>query len=224
MIPLGVLAAARVAPAAPGGGFTFQGGKSGIGDGTATHTAQALDFGAAAANRVLVAAISTRVSSGRSVTGVTIGGVAATIDVVSGTWPTALIARATVPTGTSGDVVLTYSGNEFGPIRCALYRTVGAVTKTDGQQAYNSGGTVHTVTLAPAAGNSLIAVAGTSAAGRTWAWSNGLAVDYAASDASNSSGSMTHTDGLAGGALTLTSTMSAADNYSALAAVTYAIT
>jgi hypothetical protein len=75
-----------------------------------------------------VAGFTWRAGSAVTVTGVTIGGVTATQDVAtnqanSGVW----IGRASVPTGTTADVVVTLSG---GAVRAALglWRLVGTVS------------------------------------------------------------------------------------------------
>ena len=82
------------------------------GGGTATHTFTAVPIGAASASRVVVVAIGALwAGSGPYITGVTIGGVTATLDTTTppGGWMRSAIARATVPTGTTADVVVTFS-------------------------------------------------------------------------------------------------------------------
>jgi hypothetical protein len=95
-----------------------------------TYTFSARSFGDAAADRVIAVGIVSRATAIRSITGVTIGGVTAT-EISNGTGPnsggatnTALFA-ALVPTGTTGDVVVTHSA---GQARCAIaiHRLIGA--------------------------------------------------------------------------------------------------
>lgn len=74
-----------------------------------THTHSGLSFGAVGADRVLVACIAYNAAA--AISSVTIGGVSATRVGPSGAasgWPTEMW-RATVPTGTSGSVVLNIS-------------------------------------------------------------------------------------------------------------------
>lgn len=111
----------------PGGALdlTYMGSQADTSTQT-VYTFAGLDFGAADTDRVITVAMASRGTN--SLLSVTIGGVAATQDLH--TWKTGAsdvrvsIHRAVVPTGTSGDVVVTFGGNMN---HCALgwWRTVG---------------------------------------------------------------------------------------------------
>lgn len=95
---------------------------------SATYTFAAQNLGPAAADRSIIVAIGMRSVSVRTLTSVTIGGVTATVDVqgsnTSNSQTFVAIAHAEVPTETTGDVVVTFSG---AAVRCgvALYRATG---------------------------------------------------------------------------------------------------
>lgn len=222
MIPLGTLGSSHKAAPSGGGGFTYlSAGSSGTGN-AAAQDVTALDFGAPAANRVIVAAIGTRVVSGRSLVSVTIGGVAATIDKVTSTWPSAIIARAVVPTGTSGTVTITMSGTEYGPRNVALFAAYGTVAVSGSGQHY-SGATATSSTSVPnAAGAALVAVAQSTSSSVAFSWAGGLVEDVGIA-AANSSMSATHANGLAAGPTSVSVTSGGA-TFQGLAAVAYAIT
>jgi len=94
---------------------------------------QGLTFGAADAARYIVVGIGARANSARSISSVTIGGVAAThVCTANDTSAGADIASlyiAAVPTGTTGDVVVTFSG---AMLRCqiGLWRMTGISSAT----------------------------------------------------------------------------------------------
>lgn len=101
-------------------------GASGV-DGTSfTFSSKAL--GAADANRVIIIAGSFRAATAVTVSSLTVGGVSATLDIeareTSSGVTEAFVAHAAVPTGTTGDVVLTLSASTA---RAAI--TVYRVTK-----------------------------------------------------------------------------------------------
>ncbi len=92
-------------------------------------------FGAAAADRLILVGVDARASAsgayGSLPTGVTIGGVTATMLVEKNQVDGAnslgeAIWGAAVPTGTSGAVVVTYGGGQLRST-CSVYRVVGAV-------------------------------------------------------------------------------------------------
>src|SRR3990167_4649552 len=98
-------------------------------------------LGAAAADRYIIACVHGRVGTSRTLSSVTIGGVTATlsknisVNTESTNYSVVAIAIAAVPTGATGDVVVTFSG---GMSRCgiALYRIVGllSATPTDSEE------------------------------------------------------------------------------------------
>jgi hypothetical protein len=132
-----------------------------------TFSSQA--FGTAATNRHIVVAIGGR-SLGATVTGVTIGGVSATElvqnNVVSS--EVAIFMKA-IPTGTTGDVVVTWSSG--GQSRCGIgvWAVYGAsITPNDTGQDTNSVGTLSDNLNVPA-GGAVIGYAYTNDSDMTWA-------------------------------------------------------
>ena len=131
MIPLGVLASSHVAPAGGSGSFDFLSTHSSDAN-ASSYTFSGVDIGTAATDRVVIVYVSFQNASA-TISGVTIGGVTATIDVQGGGtngnnrngW-----ARAVVPTGTTADIVVT---------------AINAVPKSCGIGVYRSAG--YTVTL-----------------------------------------------------------------------------
>lgn len=174
MIPLGVLASTRVA-AAGGGGLTYEGSVLLSYATTDTITFPSAPFGTAGASRTIIAAVSRRLATGSLITGVTIGGVTATLAEKSGTpnYDAASIWYATVPTGATGDVVATLSKSETNQGAAVfLYRADAAVSVAASNATYLASGGETTVSVSPAsAGTHLVAVAASSRqiAG-SWAW------------------------------------------------------
>lgn len=100
-----------------------------------TYTFASQNFGTAAADRYLICALTSRASDGgaRTLSSVTIGGVAATISVQhNNSGNNASIAIAAVPTGTTGTVVVVFS-DSMGECNIALYTTnnLVSITATD---------------------------------------------------------------------------------------------
>lgn len=107
----------------------------------------AADFGAEDPSRAVVVAITALGSTSKTVSSVTIGGVSATIirQQSDSDW-TGAIAAAMVPTGATGDVDITLSGNAS-KVTVAVYRIIGlsSVTPKDSDSvAASSGLTVDT--------------------------------------------------------------------------------
>lgn len=92
------------------------------------YTFEDMVIGAPAPGRLIIVTMSlTCGSTGRSVTDVTIGGNAATIDVMrvntgNSLNGTVAVASLVVPTGTTADIVVTLSGTNTGNIDIAIYR------------------------------------------------------------------------------------------------------
>lgn len=153
-------------------------GSATTGTDAAVHTYAGVSFGAESANRVIVVAISAAgASSARTITGVTIGGITATLDkVTSGVGNTA-IARATVPTGLTGTVVLTFSatvvrsmiGVYCAPATLALAATA-VVTGAGADIAHAS------AAITNPAGGTVISAAYTHSTAVSW--SANVTVDY----------------------------------------------
>lgn len=83
------------------------------------YTFSSVSFGSATATRIIVATIATRKSPAPGISSVSIGGVSATLYLAihaSGDDYSTVIAIATVPSGTTGDIVVTCSGTTLGCI------------------------------------------------------------------------------------------------------------
>jgi len=184
-----------------------------------TYTSEVMDFGPAAANRVIVAACGHRVSGGDSLTSVTIGGVAATID-ASTNWSTAIIARAAVPTGTTGQVEVTLSSLEGSHLRVVLYVCYGTVTLDDAD-AVRSVDPL-TVTLNNSAGAHIIAATHSSpgVGSTTYTWSSPLVQDVGWAAVENSA-SMASAANVPAGPTVITA--SPVSTYPGLAAAAYIV-
>ncbi len=92
------------------------------GSDASSYTFSSLSFGAAAAARYIVVGIAARATGSQTISSVTIGGVPATQVAIqqgseSGNQTTAAMYIAAVPTGTTGAVVVTFSG---AMIRCGV--------------------------------------------------------------------------------------------------------
>lgn len=143
-----------------------------------SHTFTAQSIGATGNNRVIIVAISCSAASG-SLSSATIGGVGATINVqANGTSTLAAIISASVPTGTTADIVLNWSASELN-VAIAVYRvvdlssTTAAATGTD--TALSSG--VASLTLNNNA-NAIMVASAVGIDGSSWAsWSTGLTED-----------------------------------------------
>ena len=110
MIPLGVLASARVAPSGGGGPSAGYLTSATTGTGTTTRTYAGLDFGTAAGDRTIIVVAHSR---SRAPTSATIGGGAASLVAsFADAFAHVAIFTAAVPTSTSGTVTVTHaSGN-----------------------------------------------------------------------------------------------------------------
>ena len=223
MIPLGMLAGSRHSGAG-GGGFTFLGGGQTVATSAAALTVTGLSLGQPAPDRVIVALIGRRVASGRGLVSVTIGGVPATIDAKSPTRDCAIIARAVVPTSTTGDVTITLNGTEPGPRHVDLYAHYGAVDVLSASSAFSASTEQTSTTVNPAkAGGHLLAVAHSSATidSVTWAW--GGHTQAGSRSAANSHVSHIYAPGVAAGSQVVAATSSGA-LHQGLAAVVYDLT
>ena len=172
-------------------------------------TFSSVSLGAAAADREIVVAISLSGVNTNFIGSVTIGGVSATRDVGYTTNQAAVadIGRAAVPTGTTGNIVITLNTHNgvqtFNRWSIGVYRLTGravanaAPFDTAGPSAGNGGITVN---LDVEAGGVIIA-AGRNAGTATW---SGLTEDYNAFDARRSA-SATFVSGETNHAVTLDS-------------------
>ena len=165
MFNFGVLAAAL--PAAGGGTLTGA-FLQGAGDSTdlTTYTYASQNLGTASSDRVVVVAVSGRQSSARTITSVTIGGVSATEIGTRGSSQNPLgIWMAAVPTGTTGDVVATFSG-------AMLRSTIILWAVTGGATLSGASSGTDTATVTGVTGGFIIAAANTTGSGATFTWTN----------------------------------------------------
>ncbi|TIL94515.1 MAG: hypothetical protein E5Y73_11390 [Mesorhizobium sp.] len=107
---LGVIAGARtpIVPPPPPGSITLVDQRQDPAGGSTTKTLVAVNFGAEDPTRV-IAVLATGAGADHQVTGVTIAGNAATLGARTNTGRSAAIYFVALPTGASGDVVLTVS-------------------------------------------------------------------------------------------------------------------
>lgn len=210
--------------AAAGGGteFAFLQGSQTNTDGT-SFTFSSQNFGTADANRKIIAAVFLRSPSLYDLTGITIGGASATIDKYTrydsaGVWYVA-IASASVPTGTSGDVVVNMS-NSTSSCAIALYRAVGTLAVSDTDSVT---GTTLSVTLTVPTNGVVIGISGKTAVS-TASWS-GLTEDWEGSQDSARTGSAASASVPAGdAALAVTVTWSPTSASSVAICVAYTLT
>lgn len=183
MIPLGVLASSYVAPAGGGGlDVSYLGYVSDTND-AAAYTFSSVDLGAAATDRTIIVHVHQRNSI--SITAVSIGGVSATIDVAASGDNSGdhAIVRAAVPTGTTGDIVVTLASVALGCVVHVYRVTGGTVQVDDTATAYggSSGTSGGTVTVTAVAGGWVHAAAygrHSSSQSCTFTGTAGLSEDY----------------------------------------------
>lgn len=139
--------------------------------GLTTYTFAAMSFGTASADRYLIAGFIGGVTTVRTVSSVTIGGVTATeLYYVANGATAAAFYIAAVPTGTSGDVVITWSA---GYDRCGvslwsatgLGSTTVVDTGTSTADPYND-------TMNCNAGGFILGVGFDNGGPSTWTWTN----------------------------------------------------
>lgn len=132
-----------------------------------TYTFSSAAIGTASADRIVIVVIGSRANSARSISSVTIAGIAATVIATAnntgGGADIVAIYAAAVPSGTTGNVVITFSGTM---LRCGIgtYAMTGAssVTPYDTATAVPSGSSASINTIdSPANG----AILGASLAG-----------------------------------------------------------
>jgi hypothetical protein len=138
-----------------------------------THTFTDVDFGDTAVQRRIVVGINLRMAAtGQTITGITIGGVSATAAVTASNAGQGLISAiyyASVPTGLSGDIAITCSGN-FTEVSIHSYRIVSAafaVHDTDSAQATTTGAVSVNVDIL---GGGVAISAAACREGTTFAW------------------------------------------------------
>ncbi|NEI52726.1 hypothetical protein GR217_34470 [Rhizobium leguminosarum] len=136
-----------------------------------SFTKSAVDFGPADSSRIIAVALAVESDGSKTITGVTIGGVTATKAVSGGaTDNTFAIWFAAVPTGTSGDVVVTTSsGSSYLYLFAYALYGLASVADTD-KQTRVSGGLTYGVTIdVPDDSIGLALWFAPNATGATWA-------------------------------------------------------
>lgn len=165
MIPLGILAGSRHVPAG-GGPIVGQFLESNTSALDATQHTFTMGFGAPESTRLLVAAVSARKAPpSAAVASITIGGIAATVDeTVSNDGNILAIVSASVPSGTSGDVVVTWSDQV---LRCgaALWSLTGS---SGTSRADTSTGTLSAPITGAGGGFTVAGIMSTQAPTVTW--------------------------------------------------------
>jgi len=178
-------------------------------DGSCTSTTKtwsAVDFGAAVAGRVIIVAtgawdVNTG-ATGDHITSATIGGVSATINVQLGNSGNAQdtgIFSAVVPTGTSGDVVITYGD---APAFCtfAAYRATGLSGATANDTQSNDADPVNFTLTVPSGGISVSSAIVSSGDTTAISWTNqteDFAQDMEAADIFSAASNSTDTGSVA---------------------------
>lgn len=160
----GIFGSAKVAS---GGGSLVGTFLQNAGDGTdlTVYTFASQNLGTASADRNIVVAATGRQSTAQTITAVTVGGVSATQLGTRGLSQNPLgIWMAAVPTGTTGDIVVTFSG---AMLRCA----VGLWAVTGGASLSNSDFGTDTADVTGAA-NGFIVAAACNTGSVTFTWTN----------------------------------------------------
>lgn len=224
MIPLGVLASARVAAAGGGGSPLEYLGFARVSGSATSYTFDDVPVGDAAADRSIIVVSYARE---KIVSAVTIGGVSATIDQADAIVG---ISRAALASGTTADIVVEYptAANTAG-CTIFIYRAIGTVSKrtsaaVEGRWSSGTGGGSLTLTgVQP--GDYIIAgnyghYNATYAGSCEWSGTAGVAEDYdiAAGNAVSGASAQATTSGN----LTITTKWGAV-YYPRLAAVAYTI-
>lgn len=146
------------------------------------YTFSAQSLGAAASDRKIIVGIGWSSATAQTLSSVTIGGVTATIigqieSSGSSSGPSALVIAA-VPTGATGDVVVTLSGG-VQRLGIGIFRVVGLVSSTAHATATDDTAVsgVVTTTLNVPANGIVVAMAG-SVDGASWSWTAGPVEDF----------------------------------------------
>lgn len=143
-----------------------------------TQTFFGMDIGSAAADRIVIVGVGQPALNGHSITGVTIGGIAATLAVQDSTFSNHndAVYYASVPTGTTADIVVTMDGgnNFVGIFVYALYGAAGTVNAS--ATFYNGVSQLSISTTMTVADNSVVVGFYFSFSNRTLTWT-GLSED-----------------------------------------------
>ena len=156
-------------------------------------TYASIDFSTAHSTRMVAAIISWQSNVARTILSVTIGGISATLAVAQGTSTGANrveIWYAAVPNGTSGDVVVTFSGDVDNGSACMVWSGYPASqTPVDSGGATAASGGLMTISdLAVTSGGFAVAGSAGFTTGNTWAWSGADALAERVDAVSNQNG------------------------------------
>ena len=150
------------------------------------YTFAGMDLGAEALDRTLIVVAGGRSASSVTVTGVTVGGVAATMDFSPAGNSTVGVARVALAAGLTGDVVVTFSGAMV-RAGASVLRVTGGGTPAVSATSTSVGG--NDATVVGAAGGFIVAgsFAGTNAAVTEVTWTNAtrLTDDYVLESGTN---------------------------------------
>jgi hypothetical protein len=189
--------------------FTYNGTASSATD-AASYTFTAVSIGTAATNRRVIIVLNTAASALRSISSATIGGISATIYDASLFANSIKIIYATVPTGTTADVVVNFSGTL---LRIALgsysvYNLKSITPIAVAQSNSWSSGAISATVSAPA-DSILLAGVYTSTTANSFTWTNAT-LNYTTSveTGTNQSGASVQTT--TGGNTTITATATGA--------------
>lgn len=145
-----------------------------------SYTFSSVSLGTADADRHILVATGARASSARTITGVTIAGISATeLRDSSADQTNGSLWIAAVPSGTTGNIVLTYSGTMV-RAHIAVFRLVGinpTPVDVDSHGIAGSSSAARTVTLDSVAGGYAVGAYVASGASTTASWS-GVTEDY----------------------------------------------
>jgi len=154
---------------------SYIGGTNNTTSGTSfTFTNHAI--GTANANRRVVVVAYANDGAGNTITGITIGGNAASIDAIEASIDQGSIAIASLPvaSGTTATIAVTVNVSSA-RCRIEVYAVTGNLSipaRLDSDVDYKTGSSAATVTLDVAAGAGVVAGVGTDGVDRTYSWTN----------------------------------------------------
>lgn len=177
-----------------------------------TYTFSAQNLGSAASDRVIRVIGFARGTVGVSSVTVTVGGVTATVDRLlgyTGTGNAVFLAQAEVPTGTTGDVVVTWSASQL-RTAVALFRQTGDALGVLDYQAVQGFGLTASLDVDTAPGGAVLGAAfyPSSAGTGSWTWTGLVEDDDAQFGAEAGAYSVAHLETTNADGLTVTATSS----------------
>lgn len=142
----------------------------------ASYTSSSRSFGNPSPSRLVIAFVTAHGGTVRSVNSASIGGVTATVDAhaidSTGGYSGAIVLSAYVPTGTTGTVSITFSGNVNGcSISVMAVDNVRSQTPVDSKTNNGASGSIRSVSVNWNADGVVVGVV-TSAESRTFTWTD----------------------------------------------------